>query len=101
MRAKQKDIGQMLRTLCDQKGAIIGAQACPDHIHMLLSIPPRYSVSQILGNLKGKSSLMIFDRQANLKYKYGGQAFLGKRILYGYGGAKQKADTGLYQKTVG
>ena len=72
----KKDIGQILRTLCDQKGAeIIEAQACPDHIHMLLSIPPKYSVSQIMGYLKGKSSLMIFDRHANLKYKYGDRHF--------------------------
>ena len=54
---------------------IIAAEACPDHIHMLLSIPPKYSVSQIMGYLKGKSSLMIFDRHANLKYKYGNRHF--------------------------
>ena len=54
---------------------IIEAQACPDHIHMLISIPPKYSVSQIMGYLKGKSSLMIFDRHANLKYKYGNRHF--------------------------
>ena len=72
----KKDIGQILRTLCDQKGVeIIEAQACPDHIHMLLSIPPKYSVSQIMEYLKGKSSLMIFDRHANLKYKYGDRHF--------------------------
>ena len=72
----KKDIGQILRTLCDQKGVeIIEAQACPDHIHMLLSIPTKYSVSQIMGYLKGKSSLMIFDRHANLKYKYGDRHF--------------------------
>ena len=72
----KKDIGQILRTLCDQKGVeIIETQACPDHIHMLLSIPPKYSVSQIMGYLKGKSSLMIFDRHANLKYKYGDRHF--------------------------
>ena len=72
----KKDIGQILRTLCDQKGVeIIEAQVCPDHIHMLLSIPPKYSVSQIMGYLKGKSSLMIFDRHANLKYKYGDRHF--------------------------
>ena len=72
----KKDIGQILRTLCGQKGVeIIEAQACPDHIHMLLSIPPKYSVSQIMGYLKGKSSLMIFDRHANLKYKYGDRHF--------------------------
>ena len=72
----KKDIGQILRTLCDQKGVeIIEAQVCPDHIHMLLSIPPKYSVSQIMGYLKGKSSLMIFDRHANLKCKYGDRHF--------------------------
>ena len=72
----KKDIGQILRKLCEQKGIeIIEAQACPDHIHMLLSIPPKYSVSQIMGYLKGKSSLMIFDRHASLKYKYGDRHF--------------------------
>ena len=65
-----------MRKLCQQKSVeIIEAQACPDHIHMLISIPPKYSVSQIMGYLKGKSSLMIFDRHANLKYKYGNRQF--------------------------
>ena len=72
----KQDIGQILRKLCEQKGVeIIEVQACSDHIHMLLSIPPKYSVSQIMGYLKGKSSLMIFDRHANLKYKYGDRHF--------------------------
>ena len=72
----KKDIGQILRKLCEQKGVeIIEAEACPDHIHMLLSIPPKYSVAQIMGYLKEKSSLMIFDRHANLKYKYGDRHF--------------------------
>ena len=71
-----RDIGQILRKLCEQKGVeIIEVQACPDHIHMLISIPPKYSVSQIMGYLKGKSSLMIFNRHANLKYKYGDRHF--------------------------
>ncbi len=70
------DIGKILRQLCDQKGIeIIEAELCPDHVHMLLSIPPKYSVAQIMGYLKGKSSLMIFDRHANLKYKYGNRHF--------------------------
>ena len=70
------DIGQILRKLCEQKGVeIIEAQACPDHIHMLVSIPPSSSVAQFMGYLKGKSSLMIFDRHANLKYKYGNRHF--------------------------
>ena len=72
----RQDIGQILRKLCAEKGVeIIEAEACPDHIHMLLSIPPKYSVAQIMGYLKGKSSLMIFDRHANLKYKYGNRHF--------------------------
>ncbi len=70
------DIGQILRKLCENKGVeIIEAEACLDHIHMLVSIPPKYSVSQFMGYLKGKSSLMIFDRHANLKYKYGNRQF--------------------------
>ena len=72
----KEDIGIILRKLCQQKSVeIIEAQACPDHIHMLISILPKYSVSQIMGYLKGKSSLMIFDRHANLKYKYGNRHF--------------------------
>lgn len=72
----KKNIGQILRRLCEQKGVeIIEAEACLDHIHMLISIPPRYSVSQIMGYLKEKRSLMIFDRYANLKYKYGDRYF--------------------------
>lgn len=72
----KKDIGWILRKLCDEKGVeIIQAEACPDHVHMLVSIPPKYSVSSIMGFLKGKSSLMIFDRHANLKYKYGNRTF--------------------------
>ena len=70
------DIGRILRKLCEQKGVeIIQAEACPDHIHMLIAIPPKYSVAQIMGYLKGKSSLIIFDRHANLKYKYGNRHF--------------------------
>lgn len=72
----KQDIGAILRKLCQQKGIeIVEAEACPDHIHMLVSIPPKYSVSQVMGYLKGKSSLMIFDRHANLKYKYGNRHF--------------------------
>lgn len=72
----KKDIGRILRILCERKGVeILEAEACPDHIHLLLSIPPKYSVSNIVGYLKGKSALMIFDRHANLKYKYGNRHF--------------------------
>ena len=70
------DIGVLLRKLCEYKGVeIIEAEACKDHIHMLVSIPPKYSVSQIMGYLKGKSSLMIFEKYANMKYKYGNRHF--------------------------
>ena len=68
----KEDIGRMLRQLCEYKGIeILEAEACPDHIHMLISVPPKYSIAQIMGYLKGKSSLMIFEKYANLKYKYG------------------------------
>ncbi len=70
------DIGQILRKLCEiKKVEILEANACPDHIHMLLKIPPNLSVAQFMGYLKGKSSLMIFDRHANLKYRYGNRHF--------------------------
>ena len=66
----------MLRKLCEYKGIeIIEAEACKDHIHMLVSIPPKYSVPQIMGYLKGKSSLMIYEKYANMKYKYGNRHF--------------------------
>ena len=72
----KKDIGEILRKLCEQKGVeIIEAQACPNHIHMLVCIPPHLSIAQFMEFLKGKSSLMIFDRHANLKYKYGSRHF--------------------------
>ena len=72
----REDIGKILRKLCEYKGIeIIEAELCKDHVHMLVSIPPKYSVSQVVGYLKGKSSLMIFDRHANLKYKYGNRHF--------------------------
>ena len=70
------DIGKILRKLCEQKGIeIIEAEACPDHIHMLVSIPPKMSISSVMGYIKGKSALMIFDRHANLKYRYGNRHF--------------------------
>ena len=72
----KRDIGEILRKLCEQKNVvIIEAEACPDHIHMLVSIPPHISIAQFMGLLKGKSTLMIFDRHANLKYKYGSRSF--------------------------
>ena len=70
------EIGKILRQLCAYKGVeIIEAEACPDHIHMLISIPPKISVSSFMGYLKGKSSLMYFDKFANLQYRYGNRRF--------------------------
>ena len=69
-------IGRILRELCERKHVeIIEANACPDHIHMLVKIPPKMTVADFMGYLKGKSSLMIFDQHANLKYKYGNRHF--------------------------
>ena len=70
------DIGRILRQLCEAKKVEISeAEACKDHIHLLVSIPPYMSIAQFVGYLKGKSTLMIFDRHANLKYKYGSRNF--------------------------
>ena len=70
------DIGQIIRKLCEWKEVeIIEAEACPDHIHKLVSIPPKISVSSFMAYLKGKSSLMTFDKHTNLKYRYGNREF--------------------------
>ena len=72
----KKDIGVILRELCRRKDVeIINAEACPDHVHMYVSIPPKMSISSFMGYLKGKSTLIIFERHANLKYKYGNRSF--------------------------
>lgn len=72
----RKDIQEIIKELCKYKGVeIIEGHAMPDHIHLLLSIPPKYSVSSFMGYLKGKSAMMIFDRHANLKYKFGNRHF--------------------------
>ena len=88
----RQDIGQMLRKLCEYKGIeIIEAESCKEHIHMLVSIPPKYSVAQIMGYLKGKSSLMIFEKYANLKYKYGNRHFWCRGYYVSTVGANKKA----------
>ncbi len=85
------DIGKILRQLCQQKGIeIIEAELCPDHIHMLISVPPKYSIFSIMGYLKGKSSLMIFDRHANLKYKYGNRHFWARGYYVDTAGRNKK-----------
>ena len=88
----KQDIGQMIRKLCEYKGVeIIEAEACKDHIHMLVAIPPKYSVSQFMGYLKGKSSLMIFEKYANLKYKYGNRHFWCRGYYVSTVGKNKKA----------
>ena len=83
----KQEIGMILRELCRRKEVeIINAEACPDHIHMYVSIPPKLSVSSFMGYLKGKSAMMIFNRHANLKYKFGNRNFWA---------------TGYYVSTVG
>ena len=73
---KRLEIGVVLRTLCKWKGGnILEAEVCPDHVHMLVEIPPKYSVSQFMGYLKGKSSLMIYEKWGNMKYKYRNREF--------------------------
>ena len=73
---KRLEIGAILRELCNWKGVnIIEAEVCPDHIHMLLEIPPKISVSSFMGFLKGKSSIMIYEKWGSLKYKYRGRQF--------------------------
>ena len=86
------DIGKMLRKLCEYKQIeILEAEACKDHIHMLISVPPKYSISQIMGYLKGKSSLMIFEKYANLKYKYGNRHFWCRGFYVDTVGRNKKA----------
>ena len=73
---KKVAIGKILRQLCEWKGVkIIEAEMCPDHVHMLVEIPPKIAVSSFMGFLKGKSSLIIHERYANLKYKHGNRSF--------------------------
>ena len=86
------DIGQIIRALCARKGIeILEAAAMPDHIHLYVKILPKYSVSEVMGYLKGKSSLMIFDRHANLRYKYGNRHFWCRGYYVDTVGRNEKA----------
>ena len=88
---KRAEIREIIRQLCQWKGVeIIEGEVCPDHIHLLLSIPPKMSVSGFMGYLKGKSSLMIFERHANLKYKYGNRNFWAKGYFVSTVGLKDE-----------
>ena len=86
------NIGQILRMLIERKAGckLLEAEACPDHIHMLIEIPPKYSVSQFMGYLKSKSTLMIFDRHANLKYKFGNRKFWARGYFVDTVGRNEK-----------
>ena len=97
----KKEIGKILRTLCERNGIEIHeANACKDHIHMLVSIPPKMSVSRAMGILKGKSALMIFDRFANLKYKYGNRHFWCRGYFVDTVGRNKTAITKYIQNQV-
>ena len=86
------DIGQIISALCARKGIeILEAATMPDHIHLYVKIPPKYSVSEVMGYLKGKSSLMIFDRHANLRYKYGNRHFWCRGCYVDTVGRNEKA----------
>ena len=89
----RKDIGQIIRMLCERKPGVmlLEAEACPDHIHMLLEIPPKYSIAEFMGYLKSKSTLMIFERHANMKYKFGNRKFWARGYFVDTVGKNEKA----------
>ena len=90
--SKRLEIGQILRQLCEWKGiTIIEAEVCPDHIHMLVEIPPKYAVSSVMGFLKGKSSLMIYQKWANMRYQYRNREFWCKGYYVDTVGKNTKA----------
>ena len=89
---KKREIGEILRRLCEWKQVeIIEAEVCPDHIHMLVSIPPKLIVSGFVGFLKGKSTLIIYERHANLKRKYGNRRFWCRGYYVDTAGKNAKA----------
>ena len=86
------EIGKILRELCNWKQVeIMEVEVCPDHIHMLVKIPPKMSVSGFIGFLKGKSTLLIFERHTNLKYKYGNRTFWCRGYFVDTAGKNDKA----------
>lgn len=88
----RKEIGEIIRKLCNEKKVeLFEAEACPDHIHILVSIPPYLSVAQFMGYLKSKSALMIFDRHAELKYRYGKRNFWARGYFVDTVGKNERA----------
>ena len=89
---KRLEIGQILRQLCNWYGVtLLKAEACPDHIHMLVEIPPKHSVSSFMGYLKGKSSIMIYNKWGNMKYKYRNRSFWCRGYYVDTAGKNAKA----------
>jgi putative transposase len=92
------EIGKILRTLCERREIeIFEAELCPDHIHMLVSIQPKYSVASVMGYMKGKSTLMIFDKFAHMKYKYGNRKFWCRGILCRYSRKEREENSGIHK----
>ena len=98
---KRREIGSILRTLCNWEGIkIIEAEVCPDHIHMLIEIPPKIAVASFMGYLKGKSSLMLYEKFPELKYKYRNREFWCRGYYVDTAGKKCKEDTGVHLTTI-
>ena len=98
---KRVDIREIIRQLCQWKGVdIIEGEVCPDHIHILVSIPPKMSVSGFMGYLKGKSALLIFQRWGNMKFTCRNREFWCKGYLCWYRGEKHKGDQNIYIRTI-
>lgn len=96
---KRLEIGQILRQLCNWYGVtLLEAEACPDHIHMLVEIPPKHAVSSFMGYLKGKSSIMIYNKWGNMKYKYRNRSFWCRGYYIDTVGKNTKAITEYIQR---
>ena len=96
---KREDIREIIRTLCQWKGVeIIEGEVCPDHIHLLLSIPPKLSVSGFMGYLKGKSSLMIFQKYGNMKFAYRNREFWCKGYYVDTVGKKHESYNRIHSR---
>ena len=98
---KRREIGEILRTLCNwKKVKIVEAEVCPDHIHMLVEIPPKYSVSSFMGYLKGKSSLMLYEKFPELKFKYRNREFWCRGYYVDTAGKNEKKDSRIHPAPV-
>ena len=99
---KRHEIGKILRSLCEwKKITIVEAEVCPDHVHMLLEIPPKFAVSSVVGFLKGKSSLQLYERFPELKFKYRNREFWCRGYYVDTAGKKCSQDSELYKTSAG